>query len=145
MLMSRFKLFWLASITIACAGIWIAAIISAKELSLFSVFLAGGSFAIFVLFTLVMGIARIFGNLDDDSKYIKVKYPEVWKKLHPWGDYSYNNFNSIAFVKGQYDDGSDSKLNEIKKRYIAKIIPLVWTFGLTLVSFIVTFVLASKK
>lgn len=94
----------------------------------------------------VAAVDRDIRDLDDDSKYIKAKHPEIWKKLHPWGDYSHSSPNGIAFLGGQYDDGSaDGRLNEIKKKYVAETIPFIWALGLVLISFFMTFALLSGE
>ena len=50
----------------------------------------------------------------ESSRHVKVRYPQIWKKLHPWGDLSYNPFAADSFMDGRYDDGTDSRLNAIK-------------------------------
>ena len=53
-------------------------------------------------------------SYDESSRYIKERYPQIWKKLHPWGDLSYNPFAADSFMDGRYDDGTDLRLNAIK-------------------------------
>ena len=62
----------------------------------------------------VKTLSYSYGLLSDENKYIIEKYPTIWLKLHPLGEFSRNDFAFIAFLRGKYDDGSDDKLNEIK-------------------------------
>ena len=71
--------------------------------------------------------------LGADERYIKSNYPNIWEKLHPWGDYSVNSFTAIRFLKNKYDDGTDERLNQIKFRYKVNSNLLLWPFFLTLV------------
>ncbi len=62
------------------------------------------------------------------NEYIKTAYPDIWKKLHPWGDRSVNNFADWAFFAGKYDDGKDSKLNDIKLYFVTSGLLIAWPF-----------------
>jgi len=69
-------------------------------------------------------------GLDEYSSYIKERYPHIWKKLHPWGDYSYNSFTAFSFIAGRYDDGTDDELNFIKYGLKHLNVLLIWPFVL---------------
>lgn len=79
--------------------------------------------------------------IGDDEQYIKSNYPDVWKKLRPWGDTSHNGFTTLRFIKGKYDDGTDDRLNLIKSKYIIRQNLIGWPFLLILVVWIFNFVL----
>ena len=77
-------------------------------------------------------------GLDESSAYIKERYPEIWRRLHP-GGHGYNSLASFAFIAGRYDNGTDQRLNEIKagaKRLSALawwpflLIPVTWVVAL---------------
>lgn len=68
-----------------------------------------------------------------DEQYIKSYHPIIWKKLHPWGDYSHNSFTFSRFIKGNYDDGTDDKLSQIKFKYKVNTNLMLWPFFLVLV------------
>ena len=78
---------------------------------------------------------------DPDSQYIKTNYPDIWKRFHPWGDYSCNTFASVLFIRGKYDDGTDERLNQIKFRTKVNQNLLGWPFLLTIMVWIFSFVL----
>ena len=59
------------------------------------------------------------------SKYIKERYPKIWKKLHPWGDYSCG-LGYLSFLRGKFDNGTDQLLNQIKNHEKARAILLIW-------------------
>lgn len=89
------------------------------------------------------GVFMIYGvywwsNYDNyiETQYLKEKYPEIWKKLHPWGDWSVNGFAGLFFIFGRYDDGSDDKLNQIKLNQKANAKLLCWIFFLVPVSWV---------
>ena len=65
-----------------------------------------------------------------DNEYLKKEHPEIWSKLHPWGDSSHNGFAGVGFLLGRYDNGSDEELNRIrdKQKRFGKI--LLWVFFL---------------
>ena len=71
---------------------------------------------------------------DEASQYIEKQMPDLWKRLHPWGKYSHNGFAYISFLSGKYDDGSDQKLNIIKKDEKENVLFLLWVLLLTPVS-----------
>ena len=88
---------------------------------------------IIVVCYLGFGIRRwIFGIINNDEQYIKVNHPQIWKKLHPWGDCSQNSFGHLGFIAGNYDDGTDERLAEIKRKFNVNIILLLYPFVLTL-------------
>jgi hypothetical protein len=70
------------------------------------------------------------GGLDESSKYVRDRYPAIWKRLHPWGDFSYNSITSLMFIAGRYDDGSDPRLNSIKAGSKRMTLFAVWAFVL---------------
>ena len=74
--------------------------------------------------------------MSTSSMYIKERHADVWKKLHPWGDFSHNTLSLLAFVSGHYDDGSDSLLQLIKARWARHLRLQVWPFALILVCWI---------
>jgi hypothetical protein len=71
-----------------------------------------------------------------ETKYLKANHPEIWKKLHPWGDFSINSFATLSLVFGRYDDGTDYTLNEIKLNRKANLKMLAWIFLLVPVSWL---------
>lgn len=76
-----------------------------------------------------------------DLQYIKNKYPDIWKRLHPWGDYSINGFASILFHAGKYDDGSDENLNRIKAYGRIQQRLIAWPFLLMIVVAFITVII----
>ncbi len=68
--------------------------------------------------------------------YIKQKYPEIWSKLHPWGDMSANGFAAIEFIKGRYDDGGDERLNQVKAYIKTQFFLCYCPFGVLLSSWL---------
>jgi hypothetical protein len=80
-------------------------------------------------------------NVDNrDSLYIKNNYPQIWKKLHPWGDLSRNNISDLAYIKGKYDDGSDEELNNIKSNRRVTTQVILRTFLLVPVSWMINII-----
>lgn len=75
----------------------------------------------------------------DSALYIKRNYPEIWKRLRPFGDYSANTMASLAFVAGKYDDGSDQCLQDIKARIRGLAIIIVWPFLVTPICWMIAF------
>jgi hypothetical protein len=71
------------------------------------------------------------------SLYIRERYPTIWKKLHPWGDLSRNTFTALAFARGEYDDGADPRLNELKTECKTTIVFQLWAFALIPASWLV--------
>jgi hypothetical protein len=71
-------------------------------------------------------------NYDEyfETKYLKGNYPKIWKKLHPWGDFSVNGFAGILFVCGRYDDGTDTHLYHIKQNRKETLKMMSWVFFL---------------
>lgn len=67
-------------------------------------------------------------GLDEYSAYIKSQHPDVWRRLHPWGDYSFGSSSTVAFIAGRYDDGSDEQLNFIKAGLKRLNYLLMWPF-----------------
>ena len=76
-----------------------------------------------------------------DGEYIRQNYPQIWKKLHPWGEGLYNGFRTHIFMKGKYDDGTDETLNEIKALMKLRSNIIAYPFLLTLGVWILNFVL----
>ena len=78
---------------------------------------------------------RLFRDkyIGSDEQYIKDNYPVIWKKLRPRGDYTFNSFASIRFIKGKYDDGTDDRLNHIKFKNKVNGNLMCWPFLLTVV------------
>jgi len=91
-----------------------------------------------VVFYMVFGFYQLLTGrwIGDDEQYIKSNHPIIWKKLHPWGDNSRNDFTTIRFIKSRYDDGTDERLNQIKFRYKVNSNLMCWPFLLTLVIWI---------
>jgi len=76
-----------------------------------------------------------------NEQYIKCYYPVIWKKLRPGGDFSYNIYAATRFLKGEYDDGTDDKLNHIKLNYKVNKNLIYWAFFLTVVVWLFNFLL----
>ena len=68
--------------------------------------------------------------MSPSSLYIKQNYPEIWKRLRPWGDLSHNTFAAFAFLAGRYDAGGDPHLELIKERSRRLTILFVWPLAL---------------
>lgn len=79
----------------------------------------------FVVSTVVYVLTKGW-NTGSHSPYIKENYPEIWQKLHPWGGRSHNSIATFAFMGGEYDDGSDEKLNQIKFNLKNQIWLIIW-------------------
>jgi len=47
--------------------------------------------------------------------YIKDNYPDIWKRFHHTPGILCNPMTVRSFCKGKYDDGTDKKLNKIKR------------------------------
>ncbi|MCX5665507.1 MAG: hypothetical protein NT036_00430 [Candidatus Omnitrophica bacterium] len=69
----------------------------------------------YILPFLIMMSERQKDGSDPSDSYIKLNYPDIWKKLHPLGGRSWNGFELKAFLNDKYDNLSDNKLQEIKK------------------------------
>lgn len=68
------------------------------------------------------------------SLYIKYHHPDLWKRLHPWGDLS----RAPACVSRTYgDDVGDPHLQLILERSRQLMILYVWPFGLILVCWLI--------
>jgi uncharacterized membrane protein YbhN (UPF0104 family) len=95
----------------------------------FSMFLPFGHLGLFVIIYFIYTV-YYYATLkkNEDSQYVKNKYSDIWSRLHPAGDISYNTFEWRKFLKGKYDDGSDDRLNRIKfkQRIYSRII--IWAF-----------------
>jgi hypothetical protein len=71
---------------------------------------------------------------DHDIKYIKIMYPEIWKRIYPRGHTMHQNpFAHMLFIRGKYDDGTDERLNEIKFKIKLYQNLVGWPFLLTIV------------
>lgn len=73
--------------------------------------------------------------LKKKDNYIYENYPDIWKKLHPWGKGSFNSFGTIYFMRLETND---SKLIEIQndlkddaKWHICTFIlaPIIWALS----------------
>lgn len=67
------------------------------------------------------------------DQYIREHHPTLWKKLHPWGRFSHNDFASWGFIFNFYDDGHDGNLQIIKQRYRRLALLQLWAFALFVV------------
>jgi uncharacterized membrane protein YbhN (UPF0104 family) len=88
----------------------------------------------FILLILIAILSVInFRNFRKDgaSQYLEKQMPDLWKRLHPWGNYSHNGFAYISFLRGKYDNGSDQKLNIIKRNEKENVLFLLWVLLLT--------------
>ena len=94
--------------------------------------------AVIAVFYIVFGFYKLLIGrwISDDEQYIKSNHPLIWDKLRTWGDYSYNTFTIIRFIKGKYDDGTDGRLNQIKFKYKVNLNLLCWPCLLTAVIWI---------
>ncbi len=72
-----------------------------------------------------------------ETQYLKTNYPKIWKKLHPWGDFSVNNFASLFFMYGKYDDGTDIHLVYIRQNQKENLKMILWVFFLVPVSWFI--------
>src|SRR5512138_575878 len=73
-----------------------------------------------------------FLELSPSNLYIKEKYPQIWQRMHPWGDHFYNSFTISAFMAGKYDDGTDKHLQLIKERMRQENNLMVFPFAMIL-------------
>jgi len=71
------------------------------------------------------------------DQYIRNHHPNLWKKLHPWGRFSHNDFAAWGFIFNRYDDGQDVNLQIIKQRYRRLALLQLWSFALFVVSLLV--------
>lgn len=99
-----------------------------EEFSMFLPFAHCGIVWIFLIFRIIYHWINFKNNAD--AQYIKKNHPKIWKNLHPWGDFSYNSFASIQFLRGKYDDGNDEKLNKIKLTQTTDLKIILWAFFL---------------
>jgi len=84
----------------------------------FAIFFPIISFSILYFAFITYGLARFMPYskwLGVDSKYVKEKYPDIWKrvapdKCRPLRD----SFFYFGFIRGRYDNGGDERLNHIK-------------------------------
>lgn len=70
------------------------------------------------------------------DQYIRNHHPNLWKKLHPWGRFSHNDFAAWGFIFNRYDDGQDVNLQIIKQRYRRLALLQLWSFALFVVPFL---------
>jgi hypothetical protein len=77
------------------------------------------------------------------DRYLRDQHPAIWKKLHPWGRFSYNSFTMLIFMLSGYDDGRDEHLQLIKRRYRRLTLFQLWSLALLIVPFPVLFVSAA--
>ena len=137
----KYAIRWLTAFSILCG-------VNSVLVIVFGIWSFDGYFLAFILpfahlfvvvaFYMVFGFYKFFTGrwIGDDEQYIKSNHPIIWKKLHPWGDNSYNSFTFIRFIKSRYDDGADEKLNHIKFKYKVNSNLMCWPFFLTLVIWI---------
>ena len=64
------------------------------------------------------------------NDYIRDNYPDAWKAMHPFGDFSIDTFAVGRFLAGKFDDGNDEKINEIKFHAAVYQYLQVWAFFL---------------
>ena len=83
-----------------------------------------------LFFFLILFSFKKYGK-DKNSLYIKSKYPQVWKRLHPFGKYSQNTIAYFSLLRGKFDNGTDDKLNKIKCHEKEKINFILWVNLLT--------------
>lgn len=101
----------------------------ASEIVILIPFINCGLIFVINLFKLIYDINYKKGLHDI---YIKEHYPEIWNKLHPIGEFFHNSFTSLSFVSGNYDDGKDEILNNIKNNLSWHSKLLIWGFFLIL-------------
>jgi hypothetical protein len=80
-----------------------------------------------------------------ENIYIKENYPHIWKKLHPWGDFSINGFAGIMFMMGKYDDNHDKQLNEIRYKYRNTVFLTILPFIIIIFSWTNSIILLAIK
>jgi hypothetical protein len=83
-------------------------------------------------------VFRSLIKLNDDEEYIKSKYPDIYKKLHPWGDFSISSVAYWSFSFSEYDDGEDSQLNHIKSKIKYFNVFVIWAFAILLIGQVLT-------
>jgi hypothetical protein len=80
-----------------------------------------------------------------DLEYLKEAYPDVWKKLKPWGDSSNNSFTFLKFVFGGYIvKGHDEIVDNIRNRMAKLNMAILYPFCLILIVWITTFIVAYR-
>jgi len=68
--------------------------------------------------------------------YIKDNYPDIWKHLHHQR-IECNPTTVLSFCKGEYDDGTDKRLNQIKSSVKVYENLIIWPFLSVVILFIV--------
>jgi 5-bromo-4-chloroindolyl phosphate hydrolysis protein len=80
----------------------------------------------FVIFLHSLIVELMKKSKNEDTCYIIEKYPSIWNRLRPFGKFTKNDFAYFYFIRGNYDNGNDKRLERIKKNERDKIACFIW-------------------
>ena len=131
----RIAINWLKVFSIVCIINLLPIFFLGGEYSTISLLLP---FLHILVFNIVVRIATQDISKEKDS-YIKEKYPEIWKKLKPFGQFSYSVLSDLEFMDGKYDAGDDEILNKIRNSYKEwYLIYYLWPAGIFIITAIIS-------
>ena len=93
-----------------------------------------------VLFLFLVGLCTLPWCQGGASRYIREHHPTIGKKLGAPGLFTRNSLVTIPFMVGAYDDGQDSYLQLIKRRYRRLGLLQLWLFALFLLPVLVAMI-----